>query len=490
MANRNNGIRNSAWVARPRDKALLLEVSADWIKLIEVTGDRRGRLTLTKIHIEPVDHKTVIAESLKHALKSGFNRMPVLASIPRQLVNVRLLELPSTDPVEIADMVELQIGRQTPYSVSEILSGHKILGTIRQATYTRVMLVIAQRSIVRERFYAMEAADLPVERLTVSSEGVFNWFLNRTREESPEKVLALFDVDSFFTHMIVVQHRKIVFTKSILWGASQAEEGFDGFVQQIRESIQACTESLHGETIASITLSGAGPRIDGLGETLAEATGLACTKADCLDDVKLKRGCGTPRDQRYTTASLTSLIGMALAPDQLDFDFVPDVVQLRRQLRNRSRMWAAMAATLATTMVCASLYGILSIGYRLHKRDKLMQQANAIKQQAVDVERMLEVIRATRERQNARFLPERLLPSIHRCLPKQVYIEELSIDAGNRQISMSGTAPSRKDIREFIRQLEESVFFVGVEEGGRTAMNQDERFSFQVTGRFEEAMQP
>jgi Tfp pilus assembly protein PilN len=53
---------------------------------------------------------------------------------------------------------------------------------------------------------------------------------------------------------------------------------------------------------------------------------------------------------------------------------------------------------------------------------------------------------------------------------------------------MSGTAPSRRDIREFIRLLEESPFFTGVEEGGRTTMDKDERFSFQATGRFEEDM--
>jgi len=104
------------------------------------------------------------------------------------------------------------------------------------------------------------------------------------------------------------------------------------------------------------------------------------------------------------------------------------------------------------------------------------------------VERMLEVIRATRERQDSRFLPERLLPVIHRSLPELVYLESLTIDAGRRQIAMSGTAPSRKDIRELIRLLEESPFFAGVEEGGRTAMGKDERFSFQATGRFEEDM--
>ena len=221
MAGKSKGRQEQAWTGHPRDKALLLEVSADWIKLIEVTADRRGEVTLSRVHLEPVDQETVVSDSLAAALKNGFSRLPVLSCIPRQLINVRLLELPSTEPAEIADMVELQVGRQTPYSLNEILSGYKALGAIRQGTYTRVMLVIAQRRIVRERYYAIEGAGLAVERMTVSSEGVLNWLLYRTRTQAPEKLVALLDVDSFFTHMIVVQHRKVVFTKSILWGAGQ-----------------------------------------------------------------------------------------------------------------------------------------------------------------------------------------------------------------------------------------------------------------------------
>lgn len=486
MARKSKSGNDQEWTGRPRKKALLLEVSADWIKLIEVTGSRQGGVTLSRVHLEPVDPETVVADSLAAALKNGFSQLPVLSCIPRQLVNVRLLELPSVAPAEIADMVELQIGRQTPYSLDEILSGYKVLGAIRQGTYTRVMLVIAQRSVIRERYYAAEGAGLSIERMTVSSEGILNWFLYRTRTEPPENCIALLDVDSFFTHMIVVQHRRVVFTKSILLGARQLVEGTDTFVQRVREAAQSCSEALHGEHIESVMLSGAAVHIEGLDDTISEALSVSCTKADSRDDVRVGKACSDLRDQRYATASLTALIGMALAPNRLDFDFTPDVVRLRETLVRRSKMWAAMVMLLVTTMVCGSLYGMLAVGYRLRTRDRLKAQADTLASQAEDVERKSEVIRATHRRQDTRFLPERLLPVIHGSLPALVYIEELTIDTAGRQINMSGTSPSRKDIRELIRRLEESAYFENVEESGRTAMDRDERFTFQVTGRFEE----
>lgn len=486
MAKRSKEGRGSEWAEMPVGKALLLEVSGDWIKLIEVTGGRGG-VTFSRVYLEPVDKEVAVSESLQTALNDKkFNRLPVLSCIPRQLVNVRLLELPSTEMAEIRDMVELQVGRQTPYSLNEILSGFKCLGTIRQGTYTRVMLAIVQRTIVRERYYAMEAAGLGVKRLTISSEGVFNWFLYRTRNEPSERVNALLDVDSFFTHMIVIQHRKVIYTKSILWGARQAGEGLDVFAQRVKEAFQACSESLRDTVIETLTVSGAGIHLEGVEETLGNALSLPCHKADCLEDIRPGGEREVLRDARYATASVTALVGMALAPNLLDFDFVPDVVRLREQIGTQSRRWAVAAGLLITAMVSASLFGMLAVGYRAHSLSKVNTTLDGLQDRVVRVERMLEVVRATRERQDSRFLPENLLPAIHKSVPEGVYLETLDLDIRLSRFTLGGTAPSRRDIRELIRLLEESPFFVEVEEGGRTAMDRNERFTFQVVGKFEE----
>lgn len=486
MAKRSKGNQVQEWTGAPDNKAVLLEVSSDWIKLMEVSGGRAG-VTLLRVHLEPVDHETVISERLQKALTGGnFSRLPLTTCIPRQLVNVRLLELPSVEPTEIRDMVELQIGRQTPYALHEILSGFKPMGAIRQGTYTRVMLAIVQRSLVRERFYAIEAAGYSVRQMSISSEGVLNWFLYHTRDDAQERVSVLLDVDSFFTHMIVIQHRKVIYTKSILWGAKMLSEGLDVFVQRVKEAFHSCAESLRGTAVESVTVSGAGVYLEGVESVLSSALSLPCQKADCLEDLRSGREREALRDARYATASVTALVGMALAPNLLDFNFVPDVVRLREQIGTQARRWSTAAAFLLTAMVSASLYGMLAAGYRLNALSDEKATADGLQRRVVRVERMLEVIRATRERVDSRFLPEHLLPVIHQSIPKDVYLESLELDIGRRRFSMGGVAPSRRDIRELIRMLEESPYFTGVEEGGRTAMDRNERFTFQVVGRFKE----
>ncbi len=484
MAKRSSRQEAAGWAGKPLDKVLLLEVSGDWIKLLEVSGGRGG-VTINRAHLEPVDLEGSVAESLIAAIRrEKFSVRPVIACIPGQRVNVRLLELPSTDPVEIHDMVELQVGRQTPYSVSEILSSAKTLGLTRQGTYTRVMLSIVQRSLVRERYYAIEQAGLAAKQMTISSEGVLNWYLYRTRNDDPEQVTALLDVDSFFTHMVVVQHHKVIFTKSILWGAKQVGDGLEPFVQRVREAFQSCGEALRDTAIQSVTVSGAGGRMEGLVTTLGEALALPCQPADSLEDVRLDKESAKLRDERYAGVSLTALIGMALAPNLLDIHFVPDVVWMRGLIQERTRMWAGMAGFAAAVMLAASLYGMLATGYRLNRLKSLKDEADALQPRVVRVERMLEVIRASVARQDTRFLPANLLPEVHRCIPEGVYLDTLEIGVDREVLTMGGTAGSRRDIRDLIRMLEESPCFEGVEEGGRTAMDSNERFVFQVVGRF------
>ncbi len=471
-------------------EALFIEIGNDWIKMIQAeTG--KGGVTISKAHLEPLDSGVDIADNLAAALKhKKFSSLPVLACLPRQAVNVRLLELPSTDSTEIADMVDLQIGRQTPYSRDEILSDYRELGRSRQGTYTRIMLAIVQRSVVRERFYEIENANLDVQRMGVSSEGVLTWFLHRTRSENHDKAMAVVDVDSFYTQVLVVHHEKVVFTKSILVGAKQLlenrDESFEQFGQEVQSALQSCQEEHRDGEIVSVTVSGAGVHVDGLAEALGSSLSLPCENADCLSDVKLSKGVGDLADARYATASLSGLIGMALKPSALEFNLVPDVVSMRKTLMESARATSALASLIMLAMVSASLYAVLACAFRANHVKGLKQEVALSQPDVVKVERMIEVIREAGDRQDSRFSPVNLFPAIHSCVPKDVYFETVDIDQAGMKIAMAGTASARKDIRELIRLLEESELFANVAEDGRVTMDQEKRFKFRVVGTFEE----
>ena len=159
----------------PAKTTVLIEIGSEWLKIIQAEP-RRGGVGVSKIHLERVSGSSrAVADQIRAALRKGrFARVPVIGCLPRQMMTVRMLELPSTDHEEIADMVDLQIGKQTPYSRDEIAWDYRAAGSGRDG-YTRVMLSIVQRSTIRDRYYILEEAGVDVERMTVSAEGMLNW---------------------------------------------------------------------------------------------------------------------------------------------------------------------------------------------------------------------------------------------------------------------------------------------------------------------------
>lgn len=470
---------------KPRPTAVLLEVNTDWIKLIEVVAGKQG-LKIIRAFFEPVDNETVVSQSLRNAFsEKRFSHIPLLCCMPRQLVNVRLLELPSVDPEEIADMVALQVSRQTPYSLNEILSGFKLVGQIRQGTYTRVLLAFVQRSAVRERYYATEDAGLDVERMGVSSEGVINWLLYYTRSEPPEKIIVSLDVTSYFTHMLVIRRQKVIFTKSLLLGASQVTQGHTGFADRIKDALRSCEDVLQGQAVDRIIISGAGvARSEEMLKTMEDVLAVPCQGVDVLDDVSLSPAVEEAlTDEIRANISLTGLLGMALAPDALSLHFVPDVYAMRKGLQRMSRVWTGVIGGLAALLVAGSFYLTLSSWTRLRQVEALEMEAALYRPKVKEIERMIEVIRATHARRGAQAMPEDLLPVLHAAVPEGVFIESLGLEIQAGRFSVTGTSPSRRDIRDFISHLEEAPYFEGVEEAGGTAMDESERFSFQINGQ-------
>jgi Tfp pilus assembly PilM family ATPase/Tfp pilus assembly protein PilN len=488
---RKKGDQDKKRAGKQRKEVLLIEIGNDWIKLVQAERGR-GKVTLSKVYLEPIDENTDISGCIATALKQGkFSDLPALVCLPRQAVNVRLLELPSVDDAEIADMVDLQVGRQTPYSRDEILADYKTVGLTRKGSYTRVMLAIVQRSIVRERFYEIESAGIEIDRMGVSSEGVLSWFLKKMAAEESRGARVLLDVDSFYTYLLVVNGGKVIFTKSILVGSDQllddAEKSRERLVREINSAMQSCRADVHDLEFESLTISGAGVHIDGLESNLSSALNLNCEKVDCLADVKFGKGAADLGDRRYETVSMTGLVGLALDPAALEFDLIPDVVKARRLLMSTAKSASLFASMVVAAMVSLSMAAMVSYGLKVDRLKHLNAEIAKVKGPAEDVQRKIEVIREANRRQDSRFSMMNILPAVHMAMPDNVYIENMTVDAVAGKVSLGGTASTFQDIQKLIKQLDESPLFDGISEEGSATRDDKQRYKFKVVAKFEEA---
>jgi len=467
---------------------VVVEIGSDWLKMIQAENTRAG-LALSRVHLERFETiGSALARGISAACrKQRFARIPVLACLPRQMANIRVIDLPSRQPAEIVDMVDLQAAKQTPYSREEIVFDYRIAGGAREG-YTRVMLAIVQRSILRQRFSLLEEAGLEVDRMSISTEGVFNWArIELLRGESG--AVAVLDVDSFYADFTVMAGQDLLFTRGILVGANQLLNSFEMSKQKLARELRLCMETWRGENpgmaVERLVLSGAAPGIPELEEYLSQSLNVAVEVRDSLANVRLAPSNPAAGASASRSISLTPLIGMSAAPERLEFNLVPDAVRIRRTLLAKARSLTALGMLLMTTMITFSALGMLRLYFKKNRLALLRREVVATGPRAGQVERWKKLSEILEDRRDLRFSAAALLSEIHRRATDQSKVSFDAIDLKlensleSSQVVMRGTADNTGEVRSLVKRLEDSPLLKDVQEG-ETTRERSGRYRFNL----------
>jgi len=403
-----------------------------------------------------------LSQAIAAALKKGrFAKVPVIGCLPRQMVNVRMLELPSTDRDEITDMVDLQVGKQTPYSKDEIVFDYRVVGLGRTG-YTRVMLNIVQRSVIRERFHVLEEAGVEVERMSTSSEGIFNWCVRALPKRS---AVAVLDVDSSCSDLTVMVNGVLVFTKSIQVGANLLLKNFEQWKEklsiEVRRLLEACQGELPGVKVGQLLVAGAGVNVKGLAKGLEADLGSSVEEIDSLKVAKKMPKKPSLGDSRYAAVSLTPLIGMALDPAGLQFNLVPDSVTLRKNLENRARHLTVLSMLVMTALVSTSMYAAVKMHLQTRRLGVLADNLSETTPRVNELKRMRDVIGVVNGRRDRTFTAANLFSVLHPLVPEGVLFDSIEFDVAKEkdQVRLDGVSKTNPAVRALVGNLEESPLF-------------------------------
>ena len=448
---------------------IIVEIGNDWLKMAQAEPHRRGA-SFSRIHLEKFSSAgRTLSQSISKVFKEQkFARGPVIACLPRQMVNIRILDLPSIEAGEIEDMIDLQVGKQTPYSKDEIVSDYRIIGSGREG-YTKIMLVIVQRSVVREHFYILEEAGIEVEKMTVSSEGLLNWYAHTVSSDGGARVLL--DIDSFYTDCMVISDGGVMFTRSILVGANHLLSDYENSREKLSKEVKRSLEIFLGESpglsVDKLLITGAGPNITGLDNYLSGQLDLPCEPIDCLSSMEKLPKQPSVRDPAYRPVSLTSLVGIALAPSNLKFDLIPDTVRLRKGLMTTAKSLTAFGMLVMTVLVSASAYAIVGVYFKKHRLADLQEQIRTIETAARKVVQMKDIIIAVKHRGDQRFAVINLLATIHPQVPESVKFTAMNIRADDNVVRLTGLSQSRADVSKLVKRLQKTNILKDVKVEGR-----------------------
>jgi Tfp pilus assembly PilM family ATPase/Tfp pilus assembly protein PilN len=446
-------------MAQAGKSVVIIEVGGRWLKMARVEFSRRGT-TISNLYTARHDGDLAVVPDMisQASVNMKLSRETVVSYLPRQVVSVRLLELPSSDPQEVADMVDLQIGKQTPYSRDEIISGYRMIGSDGTG-YTRVLLGIVQRSVVRQRFGVLESAGLNVDRMSISTEGLVGWYAEHGVEPpaNPGEADVVIDIDSGHADFMVIEDGQLRFTRSILVGADeltqQAEEWGPRFLQEVGRSLDIYRGEHRSSTLARLFLTGAGLQIENMTERLSEEFGLPAEALLSTRNIEISDDLIVPEG-----VSLTPLIGVALKVQALAFDLVPDAVKVRRSLEVSARHLTALGVLVMAVLFGASVYLSSKYYFKEAVLAELVAELEDIAPMADDIFKRSEVIKWYHQRRDSRVAPGEVLADLHTRLPDDVWITRIDFK-GRKEIVYNGEARSRAAKQRFFLRLGDSELY-------------------------------
>ena len=141
---------NLAKILQKQERIItVFQLDSNCLKLIQVQQVKRDKkISMIKaMDVGSLSDEELALKISDLAVELKIDSRYLILSIPRHLTTTRNLDLPSANPLEIKDMIELQIGKQTPYASDEVIKDYQILGSNADG-YSKVLLVIVHRDIV------------------------------------------------------------------------------------------------------------------------------------------------------------------------------------------------------------------------------------------------------------------------------------------------------------------------------------------------------
>jgi len=453
------------WRASARSN-LIVEIGARHLNVAEV-GHVHGRARIERLRVEEHGDDTKAAPLvLSSCLKDMNVTAPTVVSyMPRHSINMRALELPSTETEEVHDMLDLQIGKLTPYSKDEIVSDYRTVGGGHDG-YTRVLVAIVQRTVLRQRYHVLEQADADVEAMSVSTEGVLNWYLASeavTRAEADQADVVL-DIDATHTDLLVVADGQLVFTRSIMIGAEELSNPSADrrFSEEVRQALEVFRGEMDRIAIRYAYLSGAAARIQGLPTRAKAMLDVPVAIVDPMEDIDIADAVTVHLDPAWRHVSFTPLIGAALAPGDLRFQLVPEAIRVRRRLEVKAKNLTSIGVSSMAALVCMVLVALVHSSFKVERLKHLRADVERTEAPAREVEGWKQKILEVKERLDSRFSPVAAIRDVAAAVPQEIYLKKFELARRNRVI-LNGSAQNRGDIRDFRFQLEESKLFKNVE---------------------------
>lgn len=432
-------------------------------------------------------------ENISKIIKSCFielkARNPVIVNtIPSHLVITKNIEIPSTDPKEIKEIINLQAGRHTPYSREEIIVDYVDIGVYKN-NYTKILLIIAARNIIDKQFRILDSAGLKSERVVFMPESIA-WFISKALKiDSEASPVSVIHIDDEFTDFTVIFKSKIAFIRSIPVGARHLTEEKEKYQLKFSEELKRSFEAYQSEDIEknpnTLVLTGAVEELSDLEPVLKNTLRLPIKIAPYFKNLLISNEVSKAAFLAKHVSFL-NVIAPLIVCQELKVNLIPEEIKLRRALEERGKELIKTGIFVLAIFILIFSILLSKIYFKNVYLKNLTQEYLSLSGDAKKLEQDFARVNLIKNYLLKRGYSLELLSELYNITSFDLKINNIRFDSQGK-FSLTGTALSMSTVFSFVGDMEKSQYFKEVKTKYTTKRKEELRdvTDFELTALLE-----
>jgi Tfp pilus assembly PilM family ATPase/Tfp pilus assembly protein PilN len=455
---------------------IVVEWTRSAIRLAVAVG-REGRMVLREVRSRPLADTGPETEALKAllgALKTQSDE--VVVAVSREQAMTRIMKFPSSDPRELAQMVELYAKAQLPYPREQAVVGYAPVSS--EGGFSTVTIAACHREVIDRPLASMRELGLVPTVVTLGSWGALGWYRQLKRATKVEEPCLLINVDDTRADLVLVAGERLLLSRSLgegirEWGPSG--DGAERLALEVERSRATIRKELPGTDVRAVMLTGLGPLAQWK-DQVAARLGVRVQVVEAATPLT-----PTTRMSAFEFSPVVAA-GLAIAELRQVLDLSPPELRLHASHRRQVRNVAAVGGLLVG--VAALGASLLAIQYsrqdRLaHGLSGVVKEIEPTAKRVQEQSRLVQVVRAItdRRRQLASLLTEVLSKT-----PSSVTLESVAFERSREELTLRGLAASTQTVLDYLQALKglDGVREVSLRYSTQRVTSLGERTSFEL----------
>lgn len=413
--------------------------------------------------------KGVSDEDLSRIIKTSFESLKledpeVITIVSAHSTITRNIEIPSQDPNEIKEIINLQAGRHTPYSREEIIIDYINLGTHKKH-YTKILLIIVTLDIVRRQIEILDRAGFKTENVFFAPEVMSQVYAKNLRLGLESSVFTLMNIDTNFTDFIIISNSKIIFTRSIPIGSQQLINEKDRyqirFVEEAKRSIEAYANEHIDKPSDKFILTGAAEDNPDIKEMLVERLGVPIIFSPYFENINISDNA-LKEATTNKTISFLDVISPLIATGRIETNFIPEEIKLRKLFEEKSKDLVKIGILIMITLALIGGTFMSKIYFKSAYLSSLTKKYEPINEEAKTLEETFFRVDAVKRYLRNRGVSLEILSELYSLIPADMRLKDIRL-AAEGKFTLGGNSKTMATVFSFISNMEESKYFKNVE---------------------------